>query len=930
MIKFIQVNLNHCKAAQDLLRQHVVEQGVEVVLITDPYSVPEGSTSWLTSSGTQRAAIWLVGSGVTAAEVHRDPEFMSARLNGIQTFSCYASPNKSMAEFEDFLQRLEVKVRAVEPGVPVLITGDFNARSAAWGDWCRNTRGDDLSTLFSSLGLQVVNEGSKPTFVGIGRGSIVDLTVVSESLVGHVSGWHVCDEVESMSDHQYIAFTLEASRNGGPTTPWVPRGWKTDGEISSQDVEIGLLLAKWTGERALFAASANADQRTRAVQQSITVACDFALRRLTPSPPGKPPAYWWNAEIASKRRDCVAAKRAKTRCIARVHRRRARGQNSISEEEAATATNAIYKEARKGLKYAIAQSKTRCWNELLATIDSDPWGKPYKLVARKLQGPSPTSKMECESVRRITDVLFPLHQPMTTQVLQATEMPPPFTIEEVNIAVERAKRKNTAPGMDNINGKIINVVHQICPSMLLGLYNQCIKEGVVPSGWKRARVILLKKGNKPEGEPSSYRPICLLNVLGKIFESLLVARLHEHIVSKGGLSPNQFGFTKQIGTDDAVRKLQETILSEINYPSAKFCVAISLDIKNAFNSIGWNEVMMALNHAGVPTYIKKVLQDYFSGRSAETTAGDQKVEIQVSCGVPQGSVIGPFLWNLAYDRVLRLQLPSGSSLIGFADDTLVISSGKTIPDLERITNETLDLVSDEIKDIGLTLSVNKTEAVVFTNRYKYDVPRIVLDGQVIQPKNEMKYLGIVVDRSLLFKVHIEEAARKAEKMANALGRLMPNLGGPKESRRKLFVSITMSILLYGAPSWADTLSLVPKNKTIVNRVQRKALLRGICGYRTVSETATNILSGVPPADLLAEERSAMFNERRSATRCQLPPPSSYNDEVERAHRRSKNRGLDQAANLRRRYVVREKRRPGLPHNPDPFWTRLFRGLSPQD
>lgn len=161
---------------------------------------------------------------------------------------------------------------------------------------------------------------------------------------------------------------------------------------------------------------------------------------------------------------------------------------------------------------------------------------------------------------------------------------------------------------------------------------------------------------------------------GKIFESLLVARLHEHIVSKGGLSPNQFGFTKQVSTDDAVRKLQETILSEINYPSAKFCVAINLDIKNAFNSIGWNEVMMALNHAEVPSYIKKVLQEYFSGRSAETTAGDQKVEIQVSCGVPQGSVIGPFLWNLAYDRVLHLQLPSGSSLIGFADDTLVISS----------------------------------------------------------------------------------------------------------------------------------------------------------------------------------------------------------------------------------------------------------------
>jgi len=218
---------------------------------------------------------------------------------------------------------------------------------------------------------------------------------------------------------------------------------------------------------------------------------------------------------------------------------------------------------------------------------------------------------------------------MMMQDLEVDKPPPTFTIEEVNKAVERTKRKNTGAGMDNINGKIISVVHQVCPSMLLGLFNQCINEGVIPSAWKRARVILLKKGNKPEGEPSSYRPICHLNVVGKVFESLLVARLHDHIVSRGGLSRNQFGFSKQLSTDDAVRKLRSTILSEINFPSSKFCVAISLDIKNAFNSIGWNEVMLALIRTETPTYLQRVFQDYFSGRSAETSAVDGKVEIQV-------------------------------------------------------------------------------------------------------------------------------------------------------------------------------------------------------------------------------------------------------------------------------------------------------------
>lgn len=67
------------------------------------------------------------------------------------------------------------------------------------------------------------------------------------------------------------------------------------------------------------------------------------------------------------------------------------------------------------------------------------------------------------------------------------------------------------------------------------------------------------------------------------------------------------------------------------------------------------------------------------------------------------------------------------------------------------------------------------------------------------------------------------------------------------------------------------MSLVPRNKAIVNGVQHKALLRSICGYCTVLETATNISSGEPPADLLAVERSVMFSERRSFLRSELSP-----------------------------------------------------------
>lgn len=79
---------------------------------------------------------------------------------------------------------------------------------------------------------------------------------------------------------------------------------------------------------------------------------------------------------------------------------------------------------------------------------------------------------------------------------------------------------------------------------------------MVPTNWKRARVVLLRKGNKPEGEPSSYRPICLLKVVSKVFKSMLAARIEEHVELSGGLSPEQFGFRKKVSTDDAVRWLR--------------------------------------------------------------------------------------------------------------------------------------------------------------------------------------------------------------------------------------------------------------------------------------------------------------------------------------------------------------------------------------
>lgn len=96
-----------------------------------------------------------------------------------------------------------------------------------------------------------------------------------------------------------------------------------------------------------------------------------------------------------------------------------------------------------------------------------------------------------------------------------------------------------------------------------------------------ARLVLLRKGDKPTELPSSYRPLCLLSCMGKLLEKLLDNRLKKFLDDSGGLDQKQYGFHKSHFTTNAMHKLRETV--ELNGPSKKIGI-LTLDIQNAFNS----------------------------------------------------------------------------------------------------------------------------------------------------------------------------------------------------------------------------------------------------------------------------------------------------------------------------------------------------------
>jgi len=199
------------------LTEFIRAEDIAVALVSEPHG--GGRANWHYGS-TGRAAVVIFCPGLTLGDVATGEGYVTASVGGATlVFSCYASPAISAAEFQQFLGRLETSVRRHRgAGVDLIVGGDFNARSASWGDRLTESRGENLAAFAESLGLITLNSGREPTFFGREVGSCVDVTFASESATRKIRGWTVRKDVENMSDHHHLCFSYRT----GHTLPGTP------------------------------------------------------------------------------------------------------------------------------------------------------------------------------------------------------------------------------------------------------------------------------------------------------------------------------------------------------------------------------------------------------------------------------------------------------------------------------------------------------------------------------------------------------------------------------------------------------------------------------------------------------------------------------------------------------------------------------------
>lgn len=814
----------------------ILEIKADVAIISEPYKVGL-NIAWSTDK-TGKAAIWACGSyPLQEISSQKEDGYAFAKINGIHVYSCYAPPTMELSQFETMLEKIVTDATGKQP---VLIAGDFNAWAEEWGSKRTNARGHTLLETFSRLDIILANVGNTSTFRKNGHHSVIDITFVSGSLMREIN-WHVSERY-TMSDHQAILYDVGLRNKAIQNSHGLIRkGWVT--KVFDKEIFLESL-------KDISIPRGSAEQKVNYITKQLTRACDASMPRRK-SASSKRQVYWWNDRIKDRRAECLSARRTCQRGI---------GCPNFEE------LKAKYTRMRKLLRDEIRSSKRNCFKQLCDEADSNPWGNAYKVVMAKIKGRKSPQERCPEVLHKIVRTLFPQHVPRSSiqTIINESQVIPKVTLEEIEEACSKVG-VNKASGPDAVPNIALKMAMSSNPAAFADIMQSCLVEGTFPKRWKRQRLVLLPKPGKPPGEPSSYRPLCMLDTIGKVLERIILNRLTPLLESEGGLSHQQFGFRKARSTLDAVNRVV-TMASEAikgkrwKGGTKQYCAVVTLDVKNAFNTANWGHILNALQRMNVPTYLLQILDSYFEDRVLEYDTEDGPREYDITAGVPQGSVLGPSLWNTLYNDILKLNLPDGAQIIGFADDIAIVVVAKHVDEIEAVANMAILMVKNWLKSVELELAEHKTELVLISSRKKKEEAAVRVGEYLVKSKNAVKYLGIMIDDTLSFKCHLDYAGKKAAKIFGALAGMLPNIGGPRSSKRLLLARVVSSVLLYGAAVWAKSLE-VKDNRRKLEKSYRLSALRVCSAFKTTSADAAYVVSGMIPIDFLAEEMRRIYEAK---------------------------------------------------------------------
>ena len=322
----------------------------------------------------------------------------------------------------------------------------------------------------------------------------------------------------------------------------------------------------------------------------------------------------------------------------------------------------------------------------------------------------------------------------------------PFLKEEFRQVLNKCNN-SSAPGPDKLTWRHLKIVLNLdsCMSHIVNIANACINLGHSPNHFKQLSMVIIPKPNKMAYDSSkSFRPIVLLNTIGKLIEKVIAECLQFHVAKNNFIHPSQLGGLKFKSITDAGVTLTHIIRS--GWIKNKTTSILAFDITQFFPSLNHHMLVLFLAKVGLELKVTSFFEDFLVKRKTNYTWNEFSSQMfKVNVGVGQGFVLSPILSALYLSPLLyilekRLKtLKILVSLLSFVDDGLLISQNKSID----ISNSQLfcsyNILSSLLDKFGLNIEHSKTEMFHFNRSHgTFNPPPLDLSPLVLwQPLDTM-------------------------------------------------------------------------------------------------------------------------------------------------------------------------------------------------
>lgn len=791
-------NIKICYWNANGLSQHKCEvevflklHNVQILLISETHFTPKncfrikGYTTYDTKHPSGRAC------GGSAILIQNNinhflkPEYKSEYIQATSVYlsdlhltisSVYSPPrhNIQKEQYTQFFQTL---------GNKFIAAGDYNAKHLYWGSRLTSPKGRQLLQAISNLNLDVVSSG-RPTHWPSDPNKIPDL--IDFAILNNIRREQLFLEssYDLSSDHSpvFVTYTFLPMRVDTISYPNKRTKWPKYKAYVNTHLSLNIPLRTETDLQLAI--------------DSFNDIVATAVQKFTPNSKNNRKHNSYPRSIT----DLISEKRELRRQWQRFR---------------SPGLKISLKHCQRNLHRALVNFKEESLKQYLSSLDSTPkseyslW-KSVKYLKRptKLQSPirmpdGSWAKSDSEISNAFANHLekvFTPHQTNLGETLPPTNnnshyRPIKMRIHTIKNLIKQLDEKKS-PGPDKITAKMIKELPDKAQYYILYIFNAMLRIEYFPNSWKNSEIKMVPKPGKDPTQITSYRPISLLSILSKLFEKSLMHYLNPVIASQNLIPHHQFGFRKKHSTIEQIHRIVTLIRS--TFEQKQYCTSLFIDISQAFDKV-WHKGLIHKITQLLPPCTHKILTSYLNNRTfVVKTNNCISNPNPISAGVPQGSILGPFLYTL-YTADMPTHLLTHTAT--FADDTALLSIHKNHLVASQQLQAHIGILENWLELWRIQVNPSKCVHVTFTLN-KSCCPKISVNGSIVPEKTQVKYLGIHLDRRLTWGPHIDAKLTQIKLKLSQLNWLLnAHSHLSLDNKIILYKSMIKPIWTYGIQLW---------------------------------------------------------------------------------------------------------------------------------